>query len=701
MWFLKKKEQSVNRYKVGNLEAILRIIHAYLDKGKNDAPIKKVKNGYIHYGTRKIFTDKKVIRTAFIHDFPMYMTPTDLFEVKFKIMKDNPNVKVVFTHEYVPSHINMKSQKMKLIKNDAVAGLRDRRKKKPQEDEIENLTKDTTSINKQYTSAERRYLSLQLFEALKGIEEVTEFSFTITLEGEKEAEVDSAFNQLKDILDDGFIIREPVLQTFQFYANKQIPNRTFADDFIRKNFPSRKMPVSTASKLGMLQSGETGDDSGVVFGVNVNTLTPYLINLKTSSKLASFIIIAMSGKGKSFTVRCLSISALSQGFRVIINDYEGDEYDSYGKVFGATFVDLGGKDGGTFDTVEIGTLTGDENIDKDLFHDAKSTTKQVFDMLMPGKSGMTRGQTNVFDKALYDMYEERGVKEDNRRSWHLSKGLRYLDVYKKVCSYVEDEKTKNKLSEDFIDDAKELKTNLQPYFDEKGSYYHYFNKSISIDKLKNSNLIIYRYGNKGKATSEVDAKEVSIKNFIAGYLDSLLANYSYTQKNGQRTFKFFEEGQRQTSDEEALNQINNVFTGGRKRGIIPFFITNSPNQLFGDNIGAGDKRSAAIKAFTDNISGYILGYMSNLETARNVLKSVGKEDFFFQYQKMHQEMKQNENEHLMFNIYNETSTITRHIMPEELIESPLFRTRRDMGDEETIKLSDEDEAVFSLATRFE
>ena len=181
----------------------------------------------------------------------------------------------------------------------------------------------------------------------------------------------------------------------------------------------------------------------------------------------------------------------------------------------------------------------------------------------------------------------------------------------------------------------------------------------------------------------------------------MLANYSYTQKNGQRTFKFFEEGQRQTSDEEALNQINNVFTGGRKRGIIPFFITNSPNQLFGDNIGAGDKRSAAIKAFTDNISGYILGYMSNLETARNVLKSVGKEDFFFQYQKMHQEMKQNENEHLMFNIYNETSTITRHIMPEELIESPLFRTRRDMGDEEVIKLSDEDEAVFSLATRFE
>lgn len=401
-------------------------------------------------------------------------------------------------------------------------------------------------------------------------------------------------------------------------------------------------------------------------GTDIDTNRPVFLELR-KNKAENILIIARTGAGKTEYTKIMFLFMYVLKYNLIILDFNGDEWTALGKLFDAKFINLN-DEGSYFDTLTIGTLTGNDNIDNGLLIDSINTTKRVMDILCGGK--MTTVETAIFNDCLAAMYEYAGVDRDNKLTWHNTAKLSFYDFYDFLKLMRNNDvyyQKYGKYLDNFID-------KLRVYFDKAGIKNYMFRNKINLQDLLGQRLIIFSFGSKGKSANLSDDNDLALKQLYVSYITNLVANYNKSVKN-DFTVCFWEEFQRYGRVKGVLENTIDVITDGRKRNLINFLITNDPVALLEENT----------RAIATNATSFIIGKLPS--------KIIDEVCNMYDLQSLTDDLKliSSPGYRYTFILGIEGEDMERRFMkvkmliPKELLDSEPFKSRNDYLDVEEAK----------------
>lgn len=379
---------------------------------------------------------------------------------------------------------------------------------------------------------------------------------------------------------------------------------------VASRMPKKLMTDDVLSFMTGYKQGRVGD-SGVPLGIDIKSRSPVLWNFKEDPDRAeNWLVSAATGGGKSYFVKALITYLLARHMVGMVVDFEGDEYTNLadflydGNPDDVRIVSMGKGSNLYCDPMEIPPRTGEKDIDSDLKDSAKSFTLAIFRIIVRGTNDqLSQDEERVISMAIKRVYDRAGVTED-QDTWDKSKGLRVENVYREIKAMVTSEElldeatnnSKHKAAVGIVDAA-------TVYFEVGESKYGAFKNPIAIEELYKAQLVIFSFGLKGQAVSQIDPALLALKQLSVSNISIQLSNYSKYVKHCFN-FKVWEEYQRWGEAQGSAEIICNAMTGGRKRGDINFLITNDLANL----MNMDNKVTATL---AQNIQGMAIGLVAS------------------------------------------------------------------------------------------
>lgn len=397
----------------------------------------------------------------------------------------------------------------------------------------------------------------------------------------------------------------------------------FLDDYLRVFSPfsleinnkvlsevgNTTIPDEMLSRFSTYDQGKVGK-KGDYWGVDIYSGFPVFKEAKKDVVNAENILItAETGGGKSYFLKGILLQLLGNPkFTGTIMDIEGDEYIPIAgftaKNSKVVLLNMAEGQGKYYDPVEI-QLTGDEELDKDMFSFSRSFTLSMLNTLLGTKFVETNEWASVIvNEAVSRTYSDAGVGLD-KMTWGRSKGLTLFDVYANIKKfYIEDKKeTKGYKANKGYQDALDLCiAKLSRYFESLengGSRSDLFRERVSLNDIGSADLVVCSFGMKGKSPALVDPIQMSLSQLSAANISHIRSLFS--QARGLYNFKVWEEFQRWGNFPGSDVTITTALTGGRKLGDVNFIVTNNVKELLDrDRFGIfGNTTSFAIGAIDD------------------------------------------------------------------------------------------------------
>lgn len=448
---------------------------------------------------------------------------------------------------------------------------------------------------------------------------------------------------------------------------------------------------------------------GIYWGTDIYSSFPCLKPVKRTTETAeNWLVTAETGGGKSYFVKGLLLQLLANKYyNGTIMDIEGFEYLYIGNYLShndlVVVINMAEGTGSYFDPVEI-ILTGDPELDKDMYGLSTSFTISIFKTLLGGTSLQDEWVDIVINDAVSLTYSKAGVTDD-MSTWYSSKGLTLFDVYNTLKSLLVDGDAKRAVSSYFTkslyeeqtgvgqaitqNDVNRLVTSnegyqqaiemaiakISRYFEENGTRAHLFKNRVSVDSIKDAKLVVCSFGMAGKSAQTTDPIQMALMQLCAANISHLRSIFS--KHAGKFNFKLWEEFQRWGNFPDSEKTISTALTGGRKLGDINIIITNNISEVL-DN----DRFSI----FT-NITSVAIGCIWDAETRENLCNRLTIPNMLPELNKLVTENKDltayNDGDTLSNNPYNKAFligldktvfTLARMSIPKSLSQSNLFRT---------------------------
>lgn len=668
---LKQIKTDNNKKGLSTRDFYTELLFSKLGGGNIDKPGEDViiKEGFFYYSTNKIFTKDKVKKVFFIGELPMEIESSFLEKIKIDLVRLG---EVNIIKQIKPYHLDLTSFKIKnrieiwrkkTEEFQKIAGTRNFSDDLFMEEEQKELDNRTKRMIKSWK---------WIFDSKNNKDEFCKYRCIIELIAENV----NILYEMENVLVDNFRLMEisyntVFVQTNEYYKTIS-PVGNVRNNMLDKVNMYNIYSDRLVSEMFNVPYGLVGDRTGVYFGTDLFTLVPVTYDLKKGSDAINFIITAKTSEGKSNYVKGLITYFELEGLSYIISDYEGDEYLDIGAAFGAHIIKMDSFESYYFDTLEIGDLTGIAQIDAGLKDEAIYTTKLIFDVLADYENGMNFHEVSLFSKMVNRVYRKRGVGEE-QSTWKNSKGVSFKDLYKELL-IMRNEKEFEDRKEYIIDFIEKLEI----YFDEDGIYKNMFKRKISVNELLDKRRIIFSFGMSGKTENTIDKRSLTLKQLFVGYLIMLVSNHNKSVEN-KLTVVVMEEIQRYLGHEKSGKIVKDIITGGRKRGMITFLVTNSPLELMDvmDSTDSSEIASEA-KAIKNNIQGMIIGKLED-ETSERVCKSFGIPECLPELKLI------NKNEENLFKYsflvnYRGESSLVKFEIPKTLQGSTMYVTRRDQED---------------------
>jgi len=471
---------------------------------------------------------------------------------------------------------------------------------------------------------------------------------------------------------------------------KKVGNTTITDELL--------------ARYSSYDQGKVGR-KGMYWGTDIYSGFPVFKLVKKNVVDAENILItAETGGGKSFFVKGLLLQFLGDPrFNGTIMDIEGFEY-----LFLAGYIanhenvvvlNMAEGTGSYFDPVEI-NVTGDEELDKDMFSFSKSFTLAVLKTLL-GKNLIENDWSSVIvNDAVSKTYASRGVTM-NPETWGNSKGLTLFDVYENMKSLYKEVLDKdgtrkplgglyNNMSDKDKEFVQEYKSNkgyrnaldlviakLSAYFEplEKGgTRSDVFKSRVSLADIRDAKLVVCSFGMAGKSADMVDPVQMSLSQLSAANISHIRSLFS--QAKGKYNFKLWEEFQRWGAFPDSEKTITTALTGGRKLGDVNIIVTNWVRKLLDDDkFGIfGNTTSFAIGAIDDSETREMLCKrlsipllqpdLDRIVTGKGNNESFGSDN----------EVTSIYDKAFLVRLDKSVTTITKMNMPDHIARSSIFRT---------------------------
>lgn len=662
-----------------------RVIVSFITKGFSDVPPSDnlLSDNEFYYSINRIFTKNKVKKMYFVTELPRLLDEGFLHDLKYSIESrqntynrtNSTNEKcelvdIVTADPYALDFSTFKNRSRMLMwkrrYESAIAEGYDRT-------ELDDLVTSREVLDK----SDRNRWMIESWLFVRRAKEVEKSEFCKTnIILELVADSDEMLKECEKVLKDFMFSRdikykEIFLQTNDYYKSFS-PAGNARDSLLAKMNPPTILNDDIITSFDMPTHGVVGDATGLYFGTDIHTGNPIFYDITKGSDAQNFLITADTGQGKSNYVKGLYSYVDLLGLNSIMLDYEGDEYSYLGDLYDASVIKVRGEKSRYFNTIAIGDLTGDPNIDGDLKRDAISVTERVFSLLLDDHKGMTAHEKSLYNDCVNRVYEKFDVTDDPS-TWINSKKITYFHLYGEL----EVMSKEDQYISDYGNHIKDMVIKLRTYFEHGAINRSMFENPINIDELLGSRHIIFSFGMKGMDESLIDKKELALKQLFVGYITTLVSNYN--KSRGNLTVIYFEELQRYLTHEHSSSVVANITSGGRKRNMIVFLITNTPTQLMsalesGKDSSLGDHAAAIM----GRVNGFVIGSLKNAETD-SLIKYFSLEDCRDDLYLINRggSMKYS----FMVNYKGEASVV-KYLFHPELLSTPLYATRTDKKKDE-------------------
>ena len=429
--------------------------------------------------------------------------------------------------------------------------------------------------------------------------------------------------------------------------------------------------------LAGYKQGRIGD-KGIPLGTDIMRKEAVLYKFKEDpNKVENWLISAMTGGGKSYFIKAIIMWLLGSGMTVTILDYEGDEYTELHKIMieadpkSSVLVSMGKGSAYYIEPMQIPDLVGDPDVDDDLKDTAQEYTMAMFRIIVHGANGeLTRWEEGVINRAIVNVYDMYRVTND-KETWYRSKDITLRDVYEEIVNLVDSKVFFDELTDNVQHKAAvEIAEACRPYFDEDGIRSSAFSHPLSINDLRQAQLIIFSFGVKGAVASATDQSILALKQLSVANISTQISNYCKYVKH-EFNAKIWEEYQRFCEVRGTAEIIGNLLTGGRKRGDINFIITNDLENILADSITVN-------KQIRQSISSYAIGKIKDTDTVVDFCnkfkcKEVQNELMKLAVTSGDKQMKKYKNAFCLM-LDNGKKAIVKADLPAQLAEHPLFST---------------------------
>lgn len=596
---------------ISNIEFYTELLFSLLGKGNIDKPDSgmNIPEGWFYYATNKIFTKDKVKKMIFINELPMEID-SDMFKDLKIDVSEYGELRVL--KRIKPYKLNRDSWRTR----NRIKIWRDKTERFEEELSRRSAADEIYADKDKREEDERTRWMIGSWKWVNETESRRDEMCTLNIVLELIADnlenlyimEDIVVNRLRVL---GVYYGGVFVQTNEYYKAFSPCGNVEDNMLVRINYP-HILSDRVVSQMFEVSNGMVGDRDGLYLGSDVFTSLPVTYDVKKGNDAINILLTASTGEGKSGFSKGLMTYLEIEDLYSIDVDYEGDEYLDVGRAHGAKIISMGQDSSSYFDTTEIGDLTGDPEIDGALKDEAIGTTKLVFDVLTDYEKGMNYKELSLFNDMILRVYKKRGVTEDPK-TWVRSKGASYEELYRELYVMREDKDYR-----DSVEDIDEFIKKLRVYFD-GNIYSNIFKNRISINDILGYKRIIFSFGMRGKTENTIDKRSLSLRQLFVGYLIILISNYNKTALNRLTVVKL-EELQRYLTHEASGKLVNDIVTGGRKRGMIVFLITNSPLQIV-DIMSDEDNSelSKHAKSIKNNLNGFLIGRLQD-ETSERLAK---------------------------------------------------------------------------------
>lgn len=655
-----------------------KILVSYITKGFKDVPPadKVLADDQYYYSINRIYTKNKVKKMYFIRELPRLIDEGFLYDLKREIEEKVSLVNSTYG-------LNQKCELIDIVKAS------------PYELDFNSFRTRSRIMmwKRRYEEAVRQYGGQTAIDELLESKETVEtndrnrWMIESWLFVKKAKEVDkSAFCKVNIILelvadsDDMLLECEKTLKDYLYrndikfsevflqsneYHKAFSPAGNEDENLLAKMNPPTILNDDIITSFDVPTHGHVGDEVGIYFGTDIQTGVPVFYDVRKGSDAKVFLITANSGEGKSnYTKGLLSCFDLLN-ISTITLDFEGDEYIPIGTLYDAAFIKVGGENSRYFNTIAIGDLTGDPDIDMNLKNEAISVTERVFSLLLDENEGMTSYERSIFNDCINRVYELFGVTDDPN-TWYKSKECTYFHIYAELVKMSKEDF----YVKEYGQHIKDMVIKLRTYFEHDGINRHLFANPINLDEILGRKHVIFSFGMRGTDENLINKKELALKQLFVGYLTTLIANHNKSQN--RLTAVFLEELQRYLMHKYSGSLVANMVSGGRKRGMIIFLITNAPLQLM-SHVTSDTDLKPYVEAILGNVNGLIIGRLKD-SISIQLAEYFMIEDAIPELKLINQglDMKYSFLVH-----YKGESSVVKYIFHPDLLETPLYQTLKD------------------------
>lgn len=531
-------------------------------------------------------------------------------------------VKISFISTFEPTRIDWNSAKMK-------SKMKTWRSMEEESDEVTsyNYVDNVESMD----SMERRKASIiYLADADKRrARNMFKYRTLMIVSGERGEVFDKSVYEIQEYCKSQGIQITRIESNIAAYLKAFSPFTMEFDGAILKQVGSNTITDEQIARFSGYSQGKIGKE-GIIFGTDIfSGYNVYKLLKRKNTDAENILLTAETGGGKSYFLKVLLIQIIGfDEYNGTINDIEGFEYIPFAHFIAnhdkVVILNMAEGQGCYYDPFEI-ILTGDKDLDKDMFSYSKSFTSSIMSVCVGEKllSDNVWAQ-KIINNAIAKAYSDIGVIESDPETWGNTKGKTLYYVYSKFKELYDEYFSirdkdidtlqlhdRYKLNEGYIDALDKVVANLSEYFEpleNGGIRSDVFRDRVSLSDIVDAKLVVNSFGMAGKSADSVDKTQMALTQLSAANISYIRSVFS--KAKGKYNFKVWEEFQRWGQFPGSATTIKTAITGGRKLGDINFIVTNNIKELLDD-----DKF-----AIFDNITSFAVGAIASSETRARVCK---------------------------------------------------------------------------------
>lgn len=330
-----------------------------------------------------------------------------------------------------------------------------------------------------------------------------------------------------------------------------------------KDIPYSIQSATTLAELLPSTQGHN-DEYGNMLGVDRYNRSPYMVDFQSSAAAKNILVIAPSGKGKTYLLISWEIDSYAIGFNIATMDLKGNEFKSVTDAMNGMTIPMR-QDSRKF----INTLVMNaKHIEEDAlsyFNNRFLLTIDMMSIIVDAENELESRVISILNDFLQAFYTGEGVLADNPNTWVRTEGMHPHQLYQAFMKY---------LSKDvkmlYADVADKVATRFKMFFDKKGSHAYIFLEEFRFDEIYERKAVTYDFG----LLDSIGVKDTVVFKLHVMFMKVINNEFSRHKKaKGEWTLKVLEEGQ--IAEDYLLKMYAEEFSIRRAQNQVTAVITNS------------------------------------------------------------------------------------------------------------------------------